>query len=240
MSIPHPRRHAKRAFTLVELLVVIGIIAVLIGILLPTLASARVAAKKINCGSNLRQLGLLWTMYANDWKGAYPDNGQGYGTWELIPDFQRELFVDKYKFRNPRIWYCPSFTGWSLGANPEDDWNQPASTSAGGTNWTLGYAIYAASNNALLWNQATKNNLPPPYRANEKRLAERPLIMDITIKYGPPYTGNISWGYSAHYERGPKPTGANSLYGDGHVTWKPMAFMTKRLVNYPNSYERWW
>lgn len=66
----HPLRH--RGFTLIELLVVISIIAILIGILLPTLSIAQARAKQVACKSNLRQIGLGFEMYAGDFKEYLP------------------------------------------------------------------------------------------------------------------------------------------------------------------------
>ena len=62
----------RRAFTLLEILIVIGIIGLLIGILLPTLEVVRHKSYITVCGSNLRSLGQGLTIYANENKGAYP------------------------------------------------------------------------------------------------------------------------------------------------------------------------
>jgi len=74
--IPGQRRTPSRvpapAFTLVELLVVIGIIAVLVGILLPTLGRARENANQVKCMANLRQLGQALTIYIGENKGSLP------------------------------------------------------------------------------------------------------------------------------------------------------------------------
>lgn len=60
------------AFTLVELLVVIGIVALLMGVLLPVLVSARASARKVTCLANLRQIGLAIHSYADDNHGNIP------------------------------------------------------------------------------------------------------------------------------------------------------------------------
>ena len=81
-------KNRVHAFTLVELLVVMGIIAALISILLPVLNKARTAAIQIKCGSNLRQLMALTTMYASENLGYFPDlhnvNTPTPSSWKLL------------------------------------------------------------------------------------------------------------------------------------------------------------
>ncbi len=72
MTRPFP---FSRGFTLVELLVVIGIIALLMSMLLPSLAKARQSAQKAACASNMRQIGIAMNMFANEHDGRLPDIG---------------------------------------------------------------------------------------------------------------------------------------------------------------------
>lgn len=74
---------ATSAFTLVELLVVVAIIAILMGMLLPALASARESARKALCLSNLKQIGMGMEMYTSEWNGFFPVvHGGTYGSPE--------------------------------------------------------------------------------------------------------------------------------------------------------------
>jgi prepilin-type N-terminal cleavage/methylation domain-containing protein/prepilin-type processing-associated H-X9-DG protein len=79
--MPH-RRAGKVGFTLVELLVVIGIIAILIALMLPAVSRARASSTLLKCSTNLRAMAQAANCYAADNKGRYPREwGLGQGSW---------------------------------------------------------------------------------------------------------------------------------------------------------------
>ena len=99
-------RRNKFGFTLIELLVVIAIIALLAAILFPVFARARENARRANCQSNLKQLGIGFQMYLQDYDAFYPvDNGffsNSVGNCFYWPD----LILPYLK--NKQIYVCPS------------------------------------------------------------------------------------------------------------------------------------
>lgn len=113
-----PQEHDGRApslpvkgFTLVELLVVIGIIAVLIGILLPSLRRARESAQSVACMSNQRQIGLAIQQYLHDNKGQYmPYYSLSIGAWyrRLVADPDVWPHNARGYIKGYDVFFCPS------------------------------------------------------------------------------------------------------------------------------------
>jgi prepilin-type N-terminal cleavage/methylation domain-containing protein len=200
-------RTSKRApgFTLVELLVVIGIIALLIAILMPALSKAREASQKTVCLSNLRQLGTAMQLYATEFKDAIPIGYMSEKQFSYVVHWnnsgsnppkpsQMGLLVVAGLSKEPRAFYCPSEQDpmfmydtpenqWPFDRTPPHPWlTQPAP--AGTTRHTrFGFnarpVIHWPPNSTL---PATDPRYHLPAEMPRKsRLGNRALLADILI-----------------------------------------------------------
>ena len=107
----------KNGFTLIELLVVVAIIAVLVAILLPALNNARNQARTVICLSNLKQQGIIFMMYANDFDGYIPPAYVTYHfpsglDWQPWPDILRNSVLrtgdNPDMSRKEEVFFCPA------------------------------------------------------------------------------------------------------------------------------------
>jgi prepilin-type N-terminal cleavage/methylation domain-containing protein/prepilin-type processing-associated H-X9-DG protein len=110
MEVFSENKKNTRAFTLIELLVVIAIIAILAAMLLPALAKAKERAWTIACNSNLHQISLGLTMYADDNNGFYPESGGTIGWNTISSDAPTNSWMQQiFRYiQTTNVYHCPA------------------------------------------------------------------------------------------------------------------------------------
>ncbi|NNM84936.1 MAG: prepilin-type N-terminal cleavage/methylation domain-containing protein [Phycisphaerales bacterium] len=181
------RRYWRSGFTLVELLVVISIIAILIALLLPALAKAKVLAGRIQCASNLRELGQALNEYDGSFQGQYPtdNNNWPFGTVQqqnptpnsYAPSGFGLLFSTGI-IKDPKMFYCPQpgfFSTQNVGSylgtyapnwSPQNNGNYSPNQPNNLIPWHgvyFGYEYWFGRQQQDPWTQATIETITNPW-----------------------------------------------------------------------------
>jgi prepilin-type N-terminal cleavage/methylation domain-containing protein/prepilin-type processing-associated H-X9-DG protein len=237
----------RTGFTLIELLVVIAIIAILAAILFPVFAQAREKARTISCASNLKQLGLAFSMYQQDYDGGFP----AFSYQESTAPKLRWMNVIFPYTRNGQIGVCPTVSGPRAITNELE-------VSANSRNYSYGYNYQYLGNSRF--NAASGRMRYPVFETMIQFPADTILVADNDGTAGWRVEDRLPWGTDEDQRRllnhgysidppilpswaegrpststssnnagGPRPGwtrisdrhngGANVLWCDGHVKW---------------------
>ena len=229
----HENRFQTSFFTLIELLVVIAIIAILASMLLPALAKARETAKQSSCASNLKQIGLGFINYGNDYKDYFvPMNNSVSDSTAWFIVLQQLKYLPESNAPKG-VFVCPSATvQWMKNyQNPYTGRNINYYDTYGGNTKVISYGI-------------TNTSYPPQtfgtISRKAKKLSASPVITDCITTDS---SGALNKIYIVHLYTNPNndpldpvspaaninslhAKGVNALFGDGHVKYVKAPYRT--------------
>jgi prepilin-type N-terminal cleavage/methylation domain-containing protein/prepilin-type processing-associated H-X9-DG protein len=179
-----------RAFTLLELMLVMAIIAILISLLLPALVFARLKTNRIKCVSNLKEIGIGFHLFANDHQGHLPMqiSWRDGGSLEFVPagNAYKHFRALSNELVNPLLLICPA------------DTRSPAKNWSGLRNTNVSYFLSVDA----------KLNISQSLFAGDRNISQ--ALMEPSNVLQMTYT-NAQWTTNLHNAKG------NLLFGDGRV-----------------------
>jgi prepilin-type N-terminal cleavage/methylation domain-containing protein len=212
-------RPIEAAFTLIEVLVVVSIIALLIAILMPSLSKAREQAKRVLCASNHHQMNLALQMYSTDQAGYAPPSVKDFNaslTWIVYQTFSDKhnppypigwihlgVLFQKKMMPDQRAYYCPSYTEFPH-VYPKG-WYEFSAGSGGIERVATSY-MYAISGQVDAVYPKSKYPNGPPSIVKLASLKRSALFTDIFISNGSKYQKKGIWPHFG---------GINVSYADG-------------------------
>ncbi|HOD83253.1 MAG: hypothetical protein BWX88_01137 [Planctomycetes bacterium ADurb.Bin126] len=252
---PHPDRRALAAFTLVELLISVSIIALLLSILVPTLGRARELTRRATCAANLQGLSRAVATYGADYRTQLPQFSAYCGSWLWdISYLNRDYLIECGAQR--RMLYCPSGLyqdldqhWWFGGFTVSGYWWFHRRVPPGGTGWTAKPLLDPKANpdgrKYLVHLQEDLQVVTAAGATTFRTLGPGDLELAADATISSVINGQDFFGYTkggstqphrtSHMDGG-NPAGGSIMFLDGHVSWRDFQDMRKRAFG-P---EHWW
>jgi prepilin-type N-terminal cleavage/methylation domain-containing protein len=209
----------KKSFTLIELLIVVGIIGILFSLLLPSLSKARIVAKKAVCMSQSSQLGKMMLISADDVNGvilSYPDVYNGQWLWDLPNEAIEDMGAPR------ETYYCPL----SPGGNTDRRWTYSPNYKV------IRYTFYHKRSDGRITNGTTTSGIQfVKSIPSVEKPTETALNSDSSYHIDNYNNGDKDNFRANHWFYG---MDSNTTYADGHSKLKKRSQLRKEYGNF------WW